>query len=217
MREKGLNVFLHSDASHVEKDWGTGTFHRDGSKERGVNPSGPMTQVLKAALCQFANDGFTGHHHAFRGRVKVPQNRRADWHGQTRSGLHVLWKSCVIGRGKLQSVTKCNGTCRPSQGALCRNMQGIRIEGLDLFREASSRKQGKPDFRIGGAGYGLVALWREKAHHMALPLQLRPSGLKGSYDPIDLRAPRIRNDQHPLHAGSSAVVATGRSAGIPDR
>ena len=82
------------------------------------------------------------------------------------------------------------------------DMDRIRAGALDGPGNLAGRRQGKPDFRIGGHGYRPEALRRQEGNLRPVTWRFLRQRLQRAYDAIHLGAPRVRRYKYAIGPGT---------------
>ena len=93
----------------------------------------------------------------------------------------------------------CRRAASP-QRTFRRDVDRVGRERLDVPSDLVVGKEREPDFRIGRAGNGAEAVGRDRRHRMPHPLEFANGVVHRHDHAVDLRRPRVADDQDPERA-----------------
>ncbi len=146
----------------------------------------------------------TRHQHGARRTMKGPEIGVCPRQRSPSPGVQIFWKPRVISRCKPPAATKRNLSSRPPQGAFSRDVQGLGCCLLNQTLEFRWPCQGQTNLRIPRTRNCCKHAWLNDLSMHPQTAKLLHGALQGANNAIDLRSPRICDDQNPAQVRRAA-------------
>ncbi len=167
-------------------------------------------QVAKAALRKLRFETSAAHERPRGGTVEAAQPGVAQSCGDWPARTQILRIPCVIGRRERDGVAEALTPGCESHGSLCRDVNRVRAKLSEHAGDASSRRDGQPDFRVARARNRALASRGKDAYLVPARTQRLDSRGQCRHNTVRLRRPGIRCNRNP-HAASATNAASLRS------
>ena len=185
---------------------------RVAAKEHPVDAAPPEHDVAEAARFQIAGEGRRRRHGRARCVVEAAEQRVDPGRMDRHPCGDIFGKAGMIARREREVVASAVAACEQAERPLRRDMDRVGPRRLDPGCDRGRRGERQSDLAIEGQRHRAIALRRQEGDVDAQGRQRSSQPFERAHDAVDLRAPRVGDDENAHGATVDALPAQAAEA-----